>query len=841
MSEESVLEPEGSASADGCKLFIYNLSKRFGFALFMDAAEADIATQALQGTVLFGKAIEIKSATAPEPTALKQEATQHAKLRLSDRKMNTSEGEGWSIGAHLVDSAIFPPLSQAAAASTVAAGGATASAAAVVLPPTAALERQDSQESSSSSTSQCRPVHKPKTMTAEYMRPPLTNHPVKPPAAGFTPQPWEQELPAAPAGWNPLSTGSLQSQLLFQPHTWNGAQPPQLQHPAYYPPPPLAAALSTAGAAGAGGLPAPAGRRVLAVHHGPGADLARIVDAFRPFNMCNAQLNAEGFQSLIEFRCPPDAFAAQSALHGQEVDASRTPTPQLSVALPALQPEMKWQTQQQQPGVGGPASSPREGQNPFSGVRPLNVAAPEFHSCSITCAAGSPAQQIERLRLSGALDWIHGAVQCALEGRSYKPAWAPRAGDMPASIEDGQGAAPAGMQPVSVLRGTLVRVLIDKSYSLRLVMDTQLDGQHLMLVLNDVPHPVQADHISNQNPLTPCKAGEAVSQEGRMELLELHGRVAFKGLRMKREDVAQVAWRLSAAAKYSREPDKQQAAHQLRAAFEDKAGVEKLVQQVQPANPIEEAQILQAAFSLPAWKQSACWIPAEGSLEAKQTPVAKPHVHVLSAGTPGTQEQHMRNWLGELFAFQPGAGQDHRCSPTADTVRAAAAKLFALVPPPSPQLEGGSRELTFPDLFLGGAAEAAAADNPAKDAVGGGTVTDGEDFTFRSPITQAFYTVASGTADSCGFLTDPRPAHLSTDGTDFVPKQLPFAAEEAHDDRWETDEANSSEGTDSENEALGKGGFAEQKGAALEGAVCRVPCAKPPSPRLVAQPAILIR
>ncbi len=33
--------------------------QRFGFALFMDAAEADIATQALQGTVLFGKAIEV--------------------------------------------------------------------------------------------------------------------------------------------------------------------------------------------------------------------------------------------------------------------------------------------------------------------------------------------------------------------------------------------------------------------------------------------------------------------------------------------------------------------------------------------------------------------------------------------------------------------------------------------------------------------------------------------------------------------------------------------------------------------------------------------------------------
>ena len=34
--------------------------QRFGFALFKDAAEADIATQALQCTVLFGKAIEVR-------------------------------------------------------------------------------------------------------------------------------------------------------------------------------------------------------------------------------------------------------------------------------------------------------------------------------------------------------------------------------------------------------------------------------------------------------------------------------------------------------------------------------------------------------------------------------------------------------------------------------------------------------------------------------------------------------------------------------------------------------------------------------------------------------------
>ena len=101
--------------------------------------------------------------------------------------------------------------------------------------------------------------------------------------------------------------------------------------------------------------------------------------------------------------------------------------------------------------------------------------------------------------------------------------------------------------------------------------------------------------------------------------------------------------------------------------------------------------------------------------------------------------------------------------------------------------------------------------------------------------------MASGTADSCGFLTNPRPAHLSTDGIDFMPKQLPFTAEEVHDESTETDEADSSQGADCENDALGSGRLADQAGAAQGGAPGRVPCAKPPSPRLVAQPAILIR
>ena len=101
--------------------------------------------------------------------------------------------------------------------------------------------------------------------------------------------------------------------------------------------------------------------------------------------------------------------------------------------------------------------------------------------------------------------------------------------------------------------------------------------------------------------------------------------------------------------------------------------------------------------------------------------------------------------------------------------------------------------------------------------------------------------MASGTADSCGFLTNPRPAHLSTDGIDFMPKQLPFTAEEVHEDSTEADEGNSSEGADCENDVLGDGRHADQEGPAQGGAVGRVPNAKPPSPRLVAQPAILIR
>ncbi len=52
-----------------------------------------------------------------------------------------------------------------------------------------------------------------------------------------------------------------------------------------------------------------------------------------------------------------------------------------------------------------------------------------------------------------------------------------------------------------------------------------------------------------------------------------------------------MAWRLAAATRFSAELDQDKAEQALRQAFEEKEGVEKLVQQVQPADAIEEAQV----------------------------------------------------------------------------------------------------------------------------------------------------------------------------------------------------------------------------------------------------------
>lgn len=56
--------------------------------------------------------------------------------------------------------------------------------------------------------------------------------------------------------------------------------------------------------------------------------------------------------------------------------------------------------------------------------------------------------------------------------------------------------------------------------------------------LQDLQHKIQADHISNCCPISEgVKEGETTSELGRQELLELHARVAFRGLRMKRMEV----------------------------------------------------------------------------------------------------------------------------------------------------------------------------------------------------------------------------------------------------------------------------------------------------------------
>lgn len=52
-----------------------------------------------------------------------------------------------------------------------------------------------------------------------------------------------------------------------------------------------------------------------------------------------------------------------------------------------------------------------------------------------------------------------------------------------------------------------------------------------------MPHPIPADHISNTNPMDPGREGETINEQGQQELLELHARLAFTGLRPKCSEV----------------------------------------------------------------------------------------------------------------------------------------------------------------------------------------------------------------------------------------------------------------------------------------------------------------
>jgi hypothetical protein len=121
-------------------------------------------------------------------------------------------------------------------------------------------------------------------------------------------------------------------------------------------------------------------------------------------------------------------------------------------------------------------------------------------------------------------------------------------------------------------------------------------------------------------------------------------------------------------------------------------------------------QILHAAFSLPGWRESAFWLPTAMPLAVETPAIKQPSNRSTgSTATPGTLEVRTRSWLGELLSFPPsGAAAEAEeqgpaaLSPSAASVRAAAANLFSLFPvPPSPLDPEDSSDLSITGLLCG--------------------------------------------------------------------------------------------------------------------------------------------
>lgn len=88
--------------------------------------------------------------------------------------------------------------------------------------------------------------------------------------------------------------------------------------------------------------------------------------------------------------------------------------------------------------------------------------------------------------------------------------------------------------------------------------------------------------------------------------------------------VAQVAWRLSAASRFSSEPDQQRAEQELRWAFEDEEAVARLAELVQAVDVVEEAQV---------GRRRASWLGMKSSWQQRQC-LASSAVHAQCAQRP---------------------------------------------------------------------------------------------------------------------------------------------------------------------------------------------------------------
>lgn len=189
--------------------------------------------------------------------------------------------------------------------------------------------------------------------------------------------------------------------------------------------------------------------------------------------------------------------------------------------------------------------------------------------------------------------------------------------------------------PFSILKGALVSVLIDGCYSRRLVTNTVVEKDSFKLLLTDVSYPVQADHISNSSSLDPTTQGQAISVEGREELLRLHARIAFRAMRMTCRELAGVALRISTAMRFTSQAPLQETLTTLRCDSLNFEALEAVVQEIRPVDVMEEAQILHAAFALPGWNQPTTWAPFH----------SPPHITALLTTHPKPQvTQEGRRW-----------------------------------------------------------------------------------------------------------------------------------------------------------------------------------------------------
>eukprot|EP00887_Chlorella_sp_A99_P000695 scaffold5.g695.t1 len=378
--------------------------------------------------------------------------------------------------------------------------------------------------------------------------------------------------------------------------------------------------------------------------------------------------------ALVPHQPPAESLA--SALP-QEQTAARTTFRTMRPLWAGPPPSMFWHHQQYYgppPGYGAPP-----------GAAPFGSAPPD--DCGRDGRPPRPMALMQMLQVTSA----------ALEGRSFIPAWARQGSDrlvMAEALDTAvfsptlhsrtphaavsapnlslvfltrnqvtplarveallKRAASLGPgPPPSVLKGAVVRVLVDRAYRLRIVQETVVEGGEVALVLNEMESPVAIAHVSNTNCLRP-----PLSPAAEEEVLELAAQLAYRGTRLRKEDLAAACWAGIAAAQWHAQHASKvgeeliAALAGLRAALADSAEYSWRQQALQELHVEEEEVVVQASLRLP-WSEAASWMmPAGGGLPAAAT---------------ATGEGGMSTPARPLLAAWGGAGLGRAAPPTPDS------------------------------------------------------------------------------------------------------------------------------------------------------------------------------